>query len=260
MVHFVQNIVNDFIIPLAVGIASSLLATWILTTKMVKPVLERYKKLIEKLINPVSEFTSGETFVKLLKEAIDEFNDDYSRFIIYRALPCEITENFLDRLEEPPSSNDLYYYRNKIREIIREGRGSYDKTIFGKTNIRDIDIATKKAILSDYYPEIQPGTTELGLHDNLNEIGIILLGKTESSKDIGNIEWQSGFIIIFSADFKRIRGFLYRVSSHINNLLFIFKEKQKDSEENGLYKDFDNIDSNEYDDFKRTIESFFCFL
>ena len=127
-------------------------------------------------------------------------------------------------------------YHNCVATVIKEGGGAHDRTIFGKTGLANLDEATCEACLADFLGAGEVADTcELGLHNNFNEIGIFLIGETIEQRREDLKEWKAGFIIVFSQDFKTVRGFRHNVHGHIEHLRVIFEERKEDCEKNDMY-------------------------
>jgi hypothetical protein len=221
------------------GIVSSIFATliagFISVVAVFRPLLKAARTALEKSLRPVNEIQDIAAFSELLDESLAKFEGDYRRLVLYRALPCEISPQFLNHCFGDNSADEareaLRRYSDCISHIVKQGRGAHDKTIFGRTGIERLDAATRDACLHDYFHADEAvDTSELGLHSNFDEIGILLLGETFEERNDNLKEWQAGFIIVFSQDFKTVRGFRHNVHGHIENLRVIFDARRKDSE------------------------------
>lgn len=247
----------EIIIGITTGILSSIIAAWLLTTIYFKPLIEKTKAEIDRLINPVQEFSNIDQFLNLLKQSLDSYKNDFSRLVLHRGMPLEISDALLKYIGVNGQSKSLTDYQNNMNSIIKEGDGSYDKSVFGKTGIPEIDNGTRNIITSHYFSNTAaPDTTEIGLHNNLNEIGVILIGKGESKSKIGNIVWDYGFLLVFSSDYKSIRGFKHVVPQHINNLVMIFEQKMTDSKTANSYWDLSKLSQTQLIATQSTIYDF----
>jgi hypothetical protein len=250
-----------------IGVASSLVATVIVGLISVftifRPLLATARKLLESTLRPVNEIQDVAEFAILLAESLSEFGGDYRRLIMYRALPCEISAQFLRYCFGSHVSDEaldaINIYERCITNIVREGRGSHDRTIFGRSGIEMLDAVTRDACLLDYFSGDQAvETTDLGLHDNFNEIGIILLGETIEERRSDLKQWKAGFIFVFAEDFKTVRGFRHNTHSHIMNLKLLFDERKKDCEKNHMYFSLSHeMESSAVANLKATITTFF---
>ncbi len=195
-----------------------------------KRVGDKYIKKIDQALDQVDEFTSIEDFFRMFKDVVDSY-DDYSRVALIRCLPFELGLDYLKYLYDDVNHSEtaksaLLKYKAVVRNIIEEDYGSHDKTIYGVTGIPKLDGCTAR-VLQDPYLKL-PGTSELGHHKNLNEFGVILFGKTESVRTDRIEEWDAGFLIIFSDDFRTFKGFKYKRHQHIQTIYSIFKQKKED--------------------------------
>jgi hypothetical protein len=250
-----------------VGIASSLIATLIVGLISVftifRPLLASARKMLESTLRPVNEIQDVAEFAILLAESLSEFSGDYRRLVMYRALPCEMSPQFLRYCFGAHVSDEaldaINVYERCITSIVREGRGSHDKTIFGRSGIESLDAATRDACLLDYFAGDEAvETTDLGLHDNFNEIGIVLLGETIEERHDDLKQWKAGFIFVFSEDFKTVRGFRHNMHSHIMNLKLLFDERKNDCEKNNMYFSLSHdMNSQAVTALKETTVSFF---
>jgi hypothetical protein len=225
-------------------LVSSLLGTLIVALLSVfaifRPVVNSVRRSLEAAVRPVNEIRDIANFAALLSESLSEWDGDYSRLVMFRALPCEVSLPFLrhcfGKREFDTAIRAIRVYQDCVTEIVREGRGAHDKSIFGRTGIEKLDGATEDTILQQYFSGNEAtDTTDLGLHDNFNEMGIILLGETIEERRPDLKEWKAGFIIIFSEDFQTVRGFRHNVHGHIANLKVVFDQRQKDCEKKGMY-------------------------
>lgn len=234
----------------SVEVIGSLIATLIITLSIyiygkiklnisaqLSKIEGRQSAQLDKLLHPISEYRDISCLATSLLEALEAYEKDYSRAIILRALPCELTSVLTDNINEA-SDNVNKNLRNIefiINEIISQGNndigGIWDKSLFGKTGIKSIDDETKKHIYNVYFGYRPPPTSSLALHNNFNEIGIILLGKTKTATSKEVSEWKYGFLLFFSNKFdKFMGGFRFNNHSHIEPLEEIFKLKYKEAE------------------------------
>jgi hypothetical protein len=227
-----------------IGIVSSLIATSVVAMlsflAIFRPLVSSTKKTLEASLHPVNEIQDIAALATLLAESVQLFKGDYRRAVIYRALPCEISVQFLKHCFGDHVSSEaieaVRTYHHCVGTIIKEGAGAHDKTIFGRTGIPSLDIATRDACVMDYVGGGEVADTcEIGLHDNFNEIGIFLLGETIEQRRADVKEWKAGFIIVFSEDFKTVRGFRHNVHGHIENLRVVFEERKKDCDKRKMY-------------------------
>jgi hypothetical protein len=227
-----------------VGIVSSLMATAIVAAisflAIFRPLVSSAKRALEASLHPVNEIPDVAALAILLAETMSAFKEDYRRVVIYRALPCEISVQFLKHCFGNHASSEaiaaVRTYHQCVSTIIKEGDGAHDKTIFGRTGIASLDETTRDACLSDFLGSGEVGDTcEFGLHDNFNEIGIFLVGHTIEQRRADVKEWKAGYIMVFSEDFKTVRGFRHNVHGHIENLRVIFEERKRDCEQRKTY-------------------------
>jgi hypothetical protein len=247
----------ETLVSFFIGVLSSLVAAYFLGFKKFKKVIDEHERRIAKIINPVNDFNDIGGFITLFDESIDSFDKDFSQLVLYRALPCEITDAFIKNIGNQQIK--IVNYQNTINSIIKESDGSFDKSIFGKTGIAELDNETRNIIISHYYSNATPpDTTDLGLHDNLDESGVILIGKAENTNTIGSLIWEAGFLIIYSSDFKKIRGFRLNLPEHIRNIALIFEQKQEDSKKKSTYWEFSKSMSNSiYEESKVNVDNFY---
>jgi len=221
-----DNSLTNFVI----GVLSSLVASAFLYLGVLRPIKEKIGHQIDVAINPVEEFRDITELLSMLKRTISSYESDYSRLLLFRALPCELTDSLAHHMYPNlplEIRHALLEYQTMVQRIIAEG---HDKSILGKTGTTSLDKETHNAILRQYLlGRTPPDATELGLHDNLNEVGVLLLGTTETTTSPQLNQWKYGFLIIFSWDFKQCRGFMYKDHNHIDNLRLIFDQKEKDS-------------------------------
>lgn len=113
---------------------------------------------------------------------------------IERAMPMEFTEEIYPSSikEKEYLKENLHYYKERVRSIIVEGKGNFDRTIYGRTNNRDIDKATSKFIEDLYFKE-SPDTSEVGIYPEWHGITLFLIG--ESSTSIKIEKWHYGFLL-----------------------------------------------------------------
>jgi hypothetical protein len=229
---------------LITGVVASVVATGIVATISVlaifKPYMVHAKKILESSLRPVHEIPDAGVLACLLAETLLEFKGDYRRLILYRALPCELSLQFLRHSLDSRVADEevraINLYSECITRIVRQGQGAHDKTIFGRTGDQKLDAATRDTCLSDYFHADETmDTTELGMHDNFDEIGIILVGETIEQRRDNLKEWKAGFIVVFSQDFKTVRGFRHNVHGHIEHLKIVFDERRSDLEAKGRY-------------------------
>lgn len=184
---------------------------------------------VERIANPVQEFRDLGTLAGMIRETIESYKGNLSRLVLLRALPCELSDELIAHCERhaavvTETNRNLQDYHSLIYKIIREGVGAHDKSIFGATGDPSLDTATDREVCKSYFmSSTPPDTTEIGFHDNLNEIGLILFGDAEE-KNIDNVyQWRIGYLVYFPRDFSQCRGFRYRLHSHIDNLSMLFK-------------------------------------
>ena len=205
-----------------------------------KPFVAHARRSLESSLRPVHEISDAGVFACLLAESLSEFEGDYRRLVIYRALPCELSLQFLRHSLGTPISDEevkaLDKYSECITRIVRQGQGAHDRTIFGRTGNNALDAATRDTCLADYFRADEAvDTSELGLHENFDEIGIVLMGETIEQRSSDLKEWVAGFIVVYSEDFKTVRGFRHNVHGHIEHLRVIFDERRKDLDSRGMY-------------------------
>jgi hypothetical protein len=252
---------------LIIGVVSSMVATAIVATLSVlavfRPYMQHAKKALETSLKPVHEIPDAGILVRLLAESLSEFEGDYRRLVIFRALPCEISPQLLRHsLDSHVSEEELKavsVYSECMTRIIRQGEGAHDRTIFGRTGDTKLDSATRDICLSDYFRADEAvDTTEFGIHENFDEIGIILIGETIEQRRADLKEWKAGFIVVFSEDFKTVRGFRHNVHGHIEHLKIIFEERRLDLASAGRYYSLtSNMPKDEVAALREIVVSFF---
>jgi hypothetical protein len=229
---------------LITGVVASIVATGIVATISIlaifKPYMAHAKKSLESSLRPVHEIADAGALACLLAESLTEFGGDYRRLVIYRALPCEISLQFLRHAAGAHMSDEevraVNLYSECVTRVVRQGHGAHDKTIFGRTGIHALDAATRDTCFADYFHADEAvDTSDLGLHENFDEIGIILIGETVEQRRSDLKEWKAGFIVVFSQDFKTVRGFRHNVHGHIEYLKIIFDERRSDIETENMY-------------------------
>lgn len=231
---------DAFIAGIAASIVASVAAAVVSVLAVFRPLVSSATKTLEKSLRPVNEISDVAQFATLVAESLEEFNRDYRRLVMYRALPCDLSVQFLRHCFGPHPADEAVHavsmYQECIARIVRQGEGAHDKTIFGRTGHQSLDAATRHACLSDYFRGDETvDTSELGLHENFNEIGILLLGETVEQRRDDLKQWKAGFVIVLSQDFKTVRGFRHNVHGHIENLRIIFDERRNDLEKTEMY-------------------------
>jgi hypothetical protein len=231
---------DAFIAGLAASLVVSVVAAVVSVLAVFRPLVTSATKALEKSLRPVNEIPDLAALVILLSETLSEFRGDYRRLVMYRALPCELSLQFLRHCFGPHPSdeavNALNIYHECIARMVKQGDGAHDKTIFGRTGLEALDAGTRHVCLSDYFHGDEAvDTSELGLHGNFNEIGIILLGETVEQRRDDLKEWKAGFVVVLSEDFKTVRGFRHNIHGHIENLRIVFDERRRDLEKDDMY-------------------------
>jgi hypothetical protein len=228
------------------GVAASFVASIIFALVTLLGLFNPLRKLLlrqlDKVLFPVTPFADAGRLCELISESIDSYSGDFSKLKLLRALPCELSLALVDHLAGETGTGAraeaaVQRYDQLLNAVIQESNGSFDESLFGRTGVISLDTATRHAIERHYLlPDRPPGTSVLGLHTNLNEIGVLLFGETASHRDSTVIDWKFGFLLIFSSDFRYVRGYRYKVHQHIANLQLIFEQKKKDSwQENLLF-------------------------
>lgn len=194
---------------------------------------DRMKDEVKRMVNPVESFRNVEEFSRLLLDTLDAYKEDYKTAVLFRAMPCEITEKFRAHVSEDTDTSAremIMRYQRAVGVIVKSSKGAHDDSVFGRTGIPALDDATEKIVLEHYLAgELLPGTTTLSLHENLNEYGVILFGVNDEVARVGDVLWKAGFLVVFSKDFKKIRGYRYNQHAHIQNLHLMFEQKRLDS-------------------------------
>lgn len=233
MQQLVASIFDNFLI-ITLGVVSSLLAALIWYYFVaIRKALHALDRNIDEAVRPVKGYHDLYDFSVDLVYALNSFNRDYSRASLFRALPCEISSAISAHLGAGRGETDvnLREAEHIINEIIIQGDdkigGSYDKSLFGKTGIRELDEETYRRIDTQYFStHSPPSTSQLALHDNFNEFGLILIGSTKDIRTASVSEWHFGFMLFFSRDFRKfVRGFRFNNHRHIEPLEEIFNEK-----------------------------------
>lgn len=223
------------------GTVGAVIAAAITQRESVKKLMGVVSYEVERIANPVHEFRDLNTLAGMIRESIESYEGDYSRLVLLRALPCELSDELINHCEGHPAvitetNRNLQDYHSLIDKIIREGVGAYDKSVFGATGRQALDRATYREISKSYFMNsTAPDTTEIGFHDNLNEFGLILFGDTEDKNSDKPYQWRVGYLIYFPRDFSQCRGFRYRLHSHIDNMSMVIRQKQMDAEALGMY-------------------------
>jgi hypothetical protein len=254
---------DAFIAGIVASVVASVAAAVVSVLAVFRPLVSSATKTLEKSLRPVNEIPDIAAFATLVAESLSEFNGDYRRLVMYRALPCELSVQFLRHCFGPHPADEAVHavnvYQECIARMVKQGEGAHDKTIFGRTGQVQLDAATRHACLSDYFRgDDTVDTSELGLHENFNEIGILLLGETVEQRRDDLKQWKAGFVVVFSQDFKTVRGFRHNVHGHIENLRIVFDERRSDLEKDNMYYSL-HSDMRKADvaAFKGKIESFF---
>ena len=254
---------DAFVAGLAASLVVSVVAAVVSVLAIFRPLVTGATKALEKSLRPVNEIPDLAALVMLLAETLGEFGGDYRRLVMYRATPCDMSLQFLRHCFGPHPSDEtvkaLHVYHECISRMVKQGEGAHDKTIFGRTGIDAIDSATRHVCMSDYFlGDEAVNTSELGLHSNFNEIGIILLGETVEQRRDDLKEWKAGFVFVFSEDFKTVRGFRHNIHGHIENLRIIFDERRRDLVKDEMYFVLSsNMAKAEVSRLKETIDQFF---
>ena len=253
---------KNVLLNLITGIASGIILyglVWLFhLTGLTKKIIKR----INDALYPVKTFADTTTFVTLLIDALKTYEGDQRHLVIQRALPMEFTSAFFERLEEQPNQNLLNRYFRMMNDIVFNSDGAFDYSIYGKTNKTEIDKATKTIIDGNYFGRNEmPGTSWLGIHDNLNEVGVILIGKCQSvrrqKQDKGNISYTHGFLVVFSYDYQELRGFMLTQDENIRNLNILFDQKAQDAFSAGAYWDMEKINANTVETIRERLHKFF---
>jgi len=113
---------------------------------------------------------------------------------IERAMPMEFTEEIYPSSikEKEYLKENLHYYKERVKSIIVGGKGNFDRTIYGRTNNRDIDKATSEFIEDLYFKE-SPDTSEVGIYPEWRGITLFLIGESSTSTKIE--KWHYGFLL-----------------------------------------------------------------
>lgn len=239
-------ILESAISALIAGSVGALVGAAFTRNASFRKLMETVSYEVEKIANPVHEFRDLSTLAGMIRESIESYKGDYSRLVLLRALPCEFSDELITHCEKhatvvTETNRNLQDYHSLIGKIIREGVGAYDKSVFGATGNKLLDAATYREISKSYFMNsTAPDTTEIGFHDNLNEIGLILFGDTDEKNTDVVFQWRVGYLVYFPRDFSQCRGFRYRLHSHIDNMSMLFKQKKVDSEAIGTYFSLDS--------------------
>ncbi len=126
-----------------------------------------------------------------LRDAEESIGEDV---FIERAMPMEFTEEIYPSSikEDPYLRENLHYYKERVKNIIVGGKGNFDRTIYGRTNKRDVDKATSEFINDLYFKE-SPDTSEVGIYPEWNDITLFLIGESSTSTDVE--KWHYGFLL-----------------------------------------------------------------
>lgn len=199
---------------------------------------------LDRQLHPIREFNSPNEFLHLFKNAIKTYSNDWAKVCLVRALPIELTDVFICNCVGDAAKNDAKLlltqsYLQLIEMVVQNGKECWDKSIFGRIEpseaisaqkCNELNLATYNVINKHYFiPESAPGTTEIGIHDNLNEFGVILCGKARGINKGEPEKWEHGFLIVFSEGFDAMQGFYYNNDRHIATLYEMFKRKQSDA-------------------------------
>lgn len=239
-------ILGSAISALIAGSVGALVAAAFTRNASFKKLMGVVSYEVERIANPVHEFRDLSTLAGMIRETVESYKGDYSRLVLLRALPCELSDELIAHCEKhiavvTETNRNLQDYHSLIDKIIREGIGAYDKSVFGATGDKLLDAATYREICKSYFMNsTAPDTTEIGFHDNLNEIGLILFGDTDDKNSDAIFQWRVGYLVYFPRDFSQCRGFRYRLHSHIDNMSMLFKQKKTDSEAMGTYFSLDS--------------------
>ncbi|RBM45945.1 hypothetical protein DLR65_17440 [Vibrio tarriae] len=213
---------------------------------------------LKTVVNPVDSFRNVEEFSRLLLDTLDSYNDSYENAILFRAIPCELTEAFRRHVSgdvDTEAMKLINKYQRAVGVIIKSDKGAHDDSVFGKTGLPHLDDATSSVIEEHFLSgERAPGTTTLSFHENLNEYGVILFGINDEVCHIGDVYWKAGFLIVYSKDFKKIRGYRYNQDSHIENLLLMFEQKRDDSYSYEFVPELGRI---ERDNIRKNVKEFY---
>lgn len=223
---------NGVLENLVAGLVASLIIALLSYFALFKNASNKLIIYLKTIVNPVDSFRNVEEFSRLLLETLNSYEDNYETAVLFRAIPCELTERYRAHVSgdlDTEARKLIEKYQRAVCVIIKTDKGAHDVSVFGRTGITELDEATGRVIDEHYLSgERAPGTTTLALHENLNEYGVILFGINDEVAKIGDIHWRAGFLVVYSKDFKKIRGYRYNQDSHIENLRLMFDQKQID--------------------------------
>lgn len=229
---------------LIISIIGSIFATFLigilvfLYNKLLRVFREQKEQSerLEEAIHPITEYRDLYSLSDALIKALESYDEDYSRAIIFRALPCEFSSALTEQFNENKGNinRNMRKVERMIDEIVIQGSekhgGAWDVSLFGRTGLDKIDTETLNYINRLYFSHQPPATSSLALHENFNEVGLILLGKTKSKNINAISEWKFGFMIFYSGDFSRMMGaFRFNNHRHIEPLEEIFRMKYNEA-------------------------------
>lgn len=76
--------------------------------------------------------------------------------------------------------------------------------------------------------QLAPATSELGVHENLDETTILLIGETKGPSTWDVRTWRRGFLLFHSLDFREASGYLYKNHDLILHLERAWTRKRDD--------------------------------
>lgn len=256
-VEIIGSLVATIVIAILVSLYRKMSTFKVTVNDQLKILEEKHSKRLELLLHPITEYRDIQNFSLDLIKALEEFEGEYSRAIIYRALPCALSSALSDIMPECGVETDEYFRRatSLMDEIVIQGDdvngGAWDSTIFGKTGILTLDEATKNYVKRLYFDFKAPATSDLAIHRNFNEFGIILLGKTKGKGASQISEWLYGFLIFYSSNFdKFMGGFRFNNHRHIEPFEEIFKMKYNESDFHHTFSQLKEENSGFYEQFK----------
>jgi hypothetical protein len=164
------------------------------------------KKLSEEISVYKSKIKSAHisTATPLLftEEYIDYYYDN--KKISYDDLEIE-TQNQIKRTKEYTQN-----YLNLYSQIVQSSIGAYDKSLFFKTNINEIDKSTFKEMnkIYSFDSEFPPGTTEISFQRKMHDSATFIFAECNQNFNPEPSDFKFMMTIQFADQYKKICGYI----------------------------------------------------
>ncbi|WP_148219734.1 hypothetical protein [Azospirillum sp. B510] len=184
------------------------------TKDSVRQFLEADRNFLTKPIDSIHALADAlEQAVQRHRNAFRSEVESVQNIFICIILPMHLSSKLVDHMCSPDDSlkeitksrlNDFNAYINKVTD---SSNGAYDIRVFGRTGLPVIDGATRAEIIAKYIlPGVFPGTSQLGLHYNRDEEGVIIFGECDLSSPSKVKQVTEVISFSFDDEYKAIDG------------------------------------------------------